>query len=198
MDEQLNSSEQPEENPQPPVNSEPPFDPNAVARAMSEDAGREEAQPRPQTAAATPQPDADAEADAAMAQAMVDEAEDDASPVDNTSVQMPGGPAEIRRADFGELDSGAYTSPSGNIELLLDVDLPVAIELGRTQMSIKDILELGAGSIVELDKLAGEPVDILVNSRPLAKGEVVVLDEHFGVRITSLVSPRERIETLGA
>lgn len=85
---------------------------------------------------------------------------------------------------------------SANISLLMDVNLPVSIELGRTRMTISDILELGSGSIVELDKLAGEPVDILVNNKPLAKGEVVVVDENFGVRITSLVPPRERLERL--
>ena len=85
---------------------------------------------------------------------------------------------------------------TANMDLLLDVNLPVAIELGRTRMTIAQLLELGSGSIVELDKLAGDPVDILVNNKLLAKGEVVVIDEKFGVRITSLVSPRERLERL--
>jgi len=68
------------------------------------------------------------------------------------------------------------------------VPLPVSIELGRTTMTIEDILNLGPGSIVELDKLAGEPVDLLVNYRMIAKGEVVVVDENFGIRITDLIS----------
>jgi flagellar motor switch protein FliN/FliY len=112
---------------------------------------------------------------------------------------MPDGPVRAQRADFEPFDrAGQVAGGAGNIELLLDVSLPVAIELGRTHMSIRDILELGSGSIVELDKLAGEPVDILVNNKPLAKGEVVVIDENFGVRITSLVPPRERLERLNA
>lgn len=83
-----------------------------------------------------------------------------------------------------------------NIDMLLDIALPIAIELGRTNMLIRDILELGHGSIVELNKLAGEPVDILVNDKVIARGEVVVIDENFGVRITSLVGMEERIKSL--
>ena len=83
-----------------------------------------------------------------------------------------------------------------NINMLLDVTLPISIELGRTNMAIEDILSLGPGSVVELDKLAGEPVDLLVNNKLLAKGEVVVVDENFGVRVTSMVSPQERIRSL--
>jgi flagellar motor switch protein FliN/FliY len=80
--------------------------------------------------------------------------------------------------------------------MLMDVSVPIAIELGRTSMAIEDILNLGPGSVVELDKLAGEPVDLLVNNKLLAKGEVVVIDENFGVRITNMVSKPERIRSL--
>ena len=83
-----------------------------------------------------------------------------------------------------------------SIEVLLDVDLDVSIELGKTNLSIKRILELAPGSIVELDRMAGEPVDLLVNNKPVAKGEVVVIDESFGIRILSLVSPEDRIKSL--
>jgi flagellar motor switch protein FliN/FliY len=85
--------------------------------------------------------------------------------------------------------------PSG-IDLILDVTLPVAVELGRARMQIQDVLKLAPGSIVELDKSAGDPVDILINGRPIAKGEVVVIDENFGVRLTSIVTAAERIKTL--
>ena len=87
------------------------------------------------------------------------------------------------------------TAPSG-IDLILDVTLPVAVELGRSRMQIQDILKLAPGSIIELDKSAGDPVDILINDRPIAKGEVVVIDENFGVRLTSIVTTTERIRTL--
>lgn len=83
-----------------------------------------------------------------------------------------------------------------NLNLLLDIPLKVTVELGRTQKQIKDILELSQGSIIELDKLAGEPVDILVNNKLIAKGEVVVIDENFGVRVTDIVSQWDRIQKL--
>jgi flagellar motor switch protein FliN/FliY len=83
-----------------------------------------------------------------------------------------------------------------NINMLLDVDLDVSIELGRADLSIKRILEMAPGSIIELDRLAGEPVDLMVNNKVVAKGEVVVVDENFGIRIVSLVSPEERIKSL--
>ena len=81
----------------------------------------------------------------------------------------------------------------GNIGLLMDVFMEMTVELGRTRKLVKDILGMGEGTIIELDKLAGEPVDILVNRKLIAKGEVVVIDENFGVRVTEIVSPMERM-----
>jgi flagellar motor switch protein FliN/FliY len=78
----------------------------------------------------------------------------------------------------------------------MDVSMQLTVELGRTKMLIKDILGMGEGTIVELDKLAGEPVDLLVNGKLIAKGEVVVIDENFGVRVTDIISPMERIASL--
>ncbi|MGM7635832.1 flagellar motor switch phosphatase FliY [Bacillus sp. Hm123] len=83
-----------------------------------------------------------------------------------------------------------------NLNMLLDIPLQVTVELGRTTRSVKDVLDLTSGSIIELDKLAGEPVDILVNSRLIAKGEVVVIEENFGVRITDILSQSERLNNL--
>jgi len=83
------------------------------------------------------------------------------------------------------------------IGLLMNLSLPITIELGRTRMLIKDILELGHGSVIEFDKLAGEPVDLLINDKKVAEGEVVVIDEHFGIRLTNLIKPSERIKNLG-
>jgi flagellar motor switch protein FliN/FliY len=88
------------------------------------------------------------------------------------------------------------TAPKENVDMLLDVELDVAIELGKTNLSIKRILELAPGSIVELDRMAGEPVDLVVNGKVVAKGEVVVVDENFGIRIVSLVSAQDRIRSL--
>ena len=102
----------------------------------------------------------------------------------------------VQAAQFTPLATAPVQVNEANIGLILDVPLQVTVELGRTKKSIKDILELSNGSIVELDKLAGEPVDIHVNGKLLAKGEVVVIDENFGVRITDIVSPEERAARL--
>ncbi|HJV30713.1 MAG TPA: flagellar motor switch phosphatase FliY [Bacillales bacterium] len=83
-----------------------------------------------------------------------------------------------------------------NLDMLLDIPLQVTVELGRTKRTVKEILEISSGSIIELDKLAGEPVDILVNNRLIAKGEVVVIDENFGVRVTDIISQTDRIKNL--
>jgi len=83
-----------------------------------------------------------------------------------------------------------------NIDLLMDLQLQVSIELGRTKLFIKNILELGQGSVIELNKLSGEPVDIYVNEKKFAEGEVVVVDENFGVRITDVIAPSERVQKL--
>ena len=83
------------------------------------------------------------------------------------------------------------------IEFILDIPLEVTVELGRTSMLINDLLQLGQGSVVELNKLAGEPLEILVNRKLIARGEVVVVNEKFGVRLTDIVSPIERVKSLG-
>ena len=83
-----------------------------------------------------------------------------------------------------------------NLDFILDIPLKVTVELGRTSVMIKDLLQLGQGSVLELDKLAGEPLEILVNGKLVAKGEVVVINEKFGIRLTDIISPIERIETL--
>jgi flagellar motor switch protein FliN len=85
---------------------------------------------------------------------------------------------------------------SKNLNILLDIPLQVTVELGRTRRSVQDILNLSSGSIIELDKLAGEPVDILVNNKLIAKGEVVVIDENFGVRVTDIISQSDRLKKL--
>ncbi len=100
----------------------------------------------------------------------------------------------VQFANFG--NAPFVQTEDSNLNLLLDIPLKVTVELGRTQKQIKDILELSQGSIIELDKLAGEPVDILVNNKLIAKGEVVVIDENFGVRVTDIVSQWDRISKL--
>ncbi len=103
----------------------------------------------------------------------------------------------VAPAEFQQLSHPAGQAEPKNIELLMDINLPVSIELGRTRMSVADILSLGPGAVVELNKLAGEPVDVLVNHKIVARGEVVVIDENFGVRVTQLMTPEERLKLLG-
>jgi len=103
----------------------------------------------------------------------------------------------VKQASFQPLTSTGPIEVSSNINLILDVPLEISVVLGRSKMNIKEILDLGTGSLIELDKLAEEPVEILVNGKKIAYGEVVVLDENFGVRITSIVSNEERIKSLG-
>ncbi len=105
-------------------------------------------------------------------------------------------PPNVQSVQFPSLSQGQGSAESGNISLLMDVYMEMTVELGRTKKSIKEILGMGEGTIIELDKLAGEPVDILVNHKLIATGEVVVIDENFGVRVTEIVSPTERMKDL--
>ncbi|GAA0134157.1 flagellar motor switch phosphatase FliY [Paenibacillus sp. YSY-4.3] len=110
---------------------------------------------------------------------------------------MQGRNLNVQPVQFANFGAPAYGQmDDNNLNLLMDIPLKVTVELGRTQKQIKDILELSQGSIIELDKLAGEPVDILVNNKLIAKGEVVVIDENFGVRVTDIVSQWDRIQKL--
>ncbi|MBO8141042.1 MAG: flagellar motor switch protein FliN [Firmicutes bacterium] len=102
----------------------------------------------------------------------------------------------VHAAQFAPLEGSPPSPQPANIGLILDVPLQVTVELGRRRMLIRDVLELGKGSLIELDKLAGEPVDVFVNGKLIAKGEVVVIDENFGVKVTSIVTPMERVQNL--
>ncbi len=105
-------------------------------------------------------------------------------------------PPNVQPVQFANLQPAQMTGEQGNIGLLMDVYMEMTVELGRTRKRIKDILGIGEGTIIELDKLAGEPVDILVNHKLIAKGEVVVIDENFGVRVTEIVSQIDRMNEL--
>ena len=109
-------------------------------------------------------------------------------------------PVSVQSAQFQTLESDpAETDKTKDkkLDLLMDISLPVSIELGRTQMLIRDILDLRRGQVVEFEKLASEPVDVLVNGKKMAEGEVVVIEKHFGIRITHMVEASERIRGLG-
>lgn len=119
--------------------------------------------------------------------------------VEKTSEELKKEKAEkvnVQRAQFSPLKDKRGEKMEGNIQLLLDVPLQITAELGRATMTIKDVLELGPGSVIELNKLAGEAVDLLVNGKLVAQGEVVVVDENFGVRITNIIGPEARIKKL--
>lgn len=107
---------------------------------------------------------------------------------------MSGSPnqgSSVQTARFAPLPNMGSPTEQGSIDLLFDVQLHLSVELGRTSIPVREVLQLGPGSIVELDKLAGEPVDVLVNGKLIARGEVVVVDENFGVRVTEVASQSE-------
>jgi flagellar motor switch protein FliN len=102
--------------------------------------------------------------------------------------------ANVQRVEFSNFsDARSSGAGVGNLDLLYDIPLEITVELGRTKLPIRKILELGPGAVIQLDKLAGEPVDILANQKLIAKGEVVVIEENFGVRITDIINPVERL-----
>jgi flagellar motor switch protein FliN/FliY len=104
--------------------------------------------------------------------------------------------AAVARAQFGDLapNAGAAGGHEMNLNLILDVAVTLALEVGRAKMSVRDLLQLAPGAVVELDRLAGEPLDVLVNGVRIARGEVVVVNEKFGIRLTDVVSATERME----
>jgi len=123
-----------------------------------------------------------------------EEALKEAAPAGQEQAAAP--PIETKPADFAEL-KGSVTGSLASMDMILDIPVTVSVELGRSVMLIKDILQLGQGSVVELEKMAGEPMEILVNGRLVARGEVVMVNEKFGVRLTDVISPAERVKRLG-
>jgi len=103
---------------------------------------------------------------------------------------------EVSAASFEEVQKGETPKSTLDLDFILDIPLFLTVELGRNRMLISELLQLGQGSVVELTKLAGEPMDVYVNQRLIARGEVVVINEKFGVRLTDIVSPAERINKL--
>ena len=103
---------------------------------------------------------------------------------------------QFQNVQFSSFQPASADAQGGNINLLMDVNMELTVELGRTKKSIKEILGMGEGTVIELDKLAGEPVDILVNGKLIARGEVVVIDENFGIRVTEIINPMDRIRDL--
>jgi flagellar motor switch protein FliN/FliY len=105
---------------------------------------------------------------------------------------------DVQEHEFENLkdENRQQTAATRDIEFLLDIPVEITVQIGRTKMLIKELVQLGQGSIVELEKLAGEPMEILANNRLIARGEVVVVNEKFGVRLTDIISPTERLSQL--
>ncbi len=108
------------------------------------------------------------------------------------------GDNQAQSAQFEELqqDAAAITEGEVNLDAILDVPVTISMEIGRTRISIRNLLQLNQGSVVELDRLAGEPMDVLVNGTLVAQGEVVVVNEKFGIRLTDIISPADRVKRL--
>lgn len=111
---------------------------------------------------------------------------------------MHEGEATLERASFQNLraEAGKPVSEDANLEVILDVPVTISMEIGHAAISIRNLLQLNQGSVVELDRLSGEPLDVLVNGTLIAHGEVVVVNEKFGIRLTDVISPAERVRKL--
>ncbi|MFO1078593.1 MAG: flagellar motor switch protein FliN [Planctomycetota bacterium] len=104
--------------------------------------------------------------------------------------------AAVQPVSFGQLGAGSKGADNKNLDLLLDVEIPISVEVGRAEMSLEDVLKLVPGSIIALDKKSEEPVDLRVNGKLVARGEVVLVDDTYGLRITQIVDAAGRIESL--
>ncbi len=125
--------------------------------------------------------------------------EDKATEDQNVSTQVTDNEESIKSVEFSPLEPVKRSAGDGNVrnmDMLMDVSIPVLVELGKTEMVMRDVLSLTPGAIIELDSLAGEPVRIAVRGKIIAYGEVVVVDENFGVKITKIASPQDRIKNM--
>jgi flagellar motor switch protein FliN len=130
---------------------------------------------------------------------MTEQTEQAAKPDGNDQAQPEAGGDNYQRAAFAELDEDAGARPKQgetSLDVILDIPVTLSMEIGRSRISIQNLLQLARGSVVELDRMAGEPLDVLVNGTLVAHGEVVVVNDKFGVRLSDVVSPAERVNTL--
>ena len=114
----------------------------------------------------------------------------------NTALPETANASEQGSYQFSALSEKGRPDQSANLGFILDIPLEVSVELGRTQMLVNDLLKLGQGSVIELSKLAGETLEIMANRKLVARGEVVVINEKYGIRVTEIISPMERVEQL--
>lgn len=130
-------------------------------------------------------------------QVQEDVANQDEKPDEKPDEKKEAGTENVKPANFSPLKAADTPFGANNLDFILEVPLQVSVHIGSTKMLIKDLLQLGQGSIIELSKIAGEPMDVLVNDRLIARGEVVVVNDKFGIRLTDIMSPSERVEQLG-
>ena len=136
--------------------------------------------------------------DAADNDEVQDEAQD-ANPAPQEDGDASDNGEQIQPAEFPDLSgAGGTNGPSPDLDMIKDIEVTLRVELGRTTMLIEEVLQLTPGKVIELDKLAGEALDILINDKLMARGEVVVVDDRFGIRVTSIVDPRSRIAAMKA
>ena len=133
---------------------------------------------------------------AAMAEQLTDNAEDAWSEALSEQENTGGGARSAADQVFKPLENSSAAGAARDLEMVMDIPVKLSVELGRTRITIKQLLELAQGSVIELDGLAGEPMDILINGYLVAQGEVVVIEEKYGIRITEIVTPQERIHKL--
>ncbi|MCF6202787.1 MAG: flagellar motor switch protein FliN [Methylococcaceae bacterium] len=142
----------------------------------------------------------------AEAESGVDENEDEAAADWGDALQEQSDAEDVEAATFDELETQAETDPTVSsstpedikLDVILDVPVTVSMEIGRTSINIRNLLQLNQGSVIELDRFAGEPMDVLVNGTLIAHGEVVVVNDKFGIRLTDVISPSERVKKLGS
>ena len=113
-----------------------------------------------------------------------------------TPTPVPAPSPSLTPASFPSLDGGGVVPAPKNLDFILDIPMQVTVQVGSTKMVIRELLQLGQGSVIELEKLAGEPMEVLVNNKLVARGEVVVVNEKFGVRLTDVISAAERVQQL--
>jgi len=123
-------------------------------------------------------------------------ADDPAKEEENTATDLEGSEEDVQAEEGAEDQDEQEDAGNKSLDLILDIPLTVTVELGRSKMLINDLLQLGQGSVVELTKMVGEPLEVLVNQKLVARGEVVVVNEKFGIRLTDIISPMERVQSL--
>lgn len=142
--------------------------------------------------------EAQGEVDDVWAEALAEQAKSEQTQATAPAKPVAAAKPEPRPAPTADLkdEPGAPADEGKNLEVILDIPVSLSMEIGRTQIPIRNLLQLSQGSVVELDRLAGEPMDVLVNGTLIAHGEVVVVNEKFGIRLTDVISPAERVKTL--